>query len=278
MNSNQQLNILKVKDKNEKHYTQKYPLSNIPFRTLIIGKSQLSGKTNMIVNLLLNPDPRFYKKDFKGENIFLISGSAHSDKKLQTLVEEKEIENVFTEYEEESIEAIYEMIQEEYEEAVAKSKTPENYLMIFDDMSFSGIFRNKDFGIIKKIFANGRHINLSCIITAQKYTDIMTGIRENMTLGIFFNCSDKQLDVITDDINYITSKKEFKKKFRECTLQKHSFFTVNFTNDHTEMYLDCHFLPIDFRAQEPTYQNDLKVDRSISSSSAANDPTVSLKE
>jgi len=268
---NKPLDILKVKDKNEKHYTSKYPLSDIPFRILVIGKSQLSGKTNFLVNLLLNPDERFYKGDFKGENIFLISGSAGNDAKLQTLIKEKEIDNVFTDYDEDTIEAVYDMIEGEYEDAVEHNRVPENYLMIFDDMSFKGIFKNKDFGIIKKIFSNGRHINLSAIITAQKYTDIMTSIRENMTMGVFFNCSDKQLDVITEDINYATAKKEFKKVFRANTLKKHSFFVVNFTNDHESMYLNSQFQPIHFNENVMlTNQNltTLNNDKSSSGSSS----------
>ena len=122
--------------------------------------------------------------------------------------------------------------------------------MIFDDMSFSGIFKGKNFGIISKMFSNGRHINLSVIVTAQKYSDIMTSARENMTLGIFFNCSDKQLDLITEDINYITSKKNFKKKFREVTREKHSFFVVNFTNNPNEMYLNKNFEPINMKEED----------------------------
>jgi hypothetical protein len=282
-NSNQALNILRVKDKNEKHYTTKFPLSDIPFRILVVGKSQLSGKTTFLVNLLLNPDGRFYTGDFKGENIFLISGSVGNDRKLKTLIDEKDIENVFHDYDEDTIEAIYQMIQEEYEEAVSKNKKPENYLMIFDDMSFKGIFKGKDFSIIKRIFSNGRHINLSCIVTAQKYTDISTSIRENMTLGVFFNCSDKQLDVITEDINYSATKKEFKQKFRHCTREKHSFFVVNFTNDPNSMYMDCHFQPISFE-QENQNVPRLKSDKSSPSSSSSTagtelrDSSISLKE
>jgi hypothetical protein len=254
---NQPFNILKVKDKNEKHYIDKFPLSDLPGRIIIIGKSMLSGKTNFLVNLLLRPEAVFYKDDFKGENIYLISGSTKNDAKLKTLIEQKEIENIFTEYDETQVEALYEMIQEEFEEAIEENKVPNSSLIIFDDMSFSGVFKGKDFGIINKIFSNGRHINLSCIVTSQKYTNINTSIRENSTMGIFFNCSDKQLDVITEDVNYVTTKKEFKKKFREVTAEKHSFMVVNFTNDKEYMYMDSKFQPIVFeQPDEPTHHKE----------------------
>ncbi len=246
------LEIYKVKDKNEKFYTPKNIISDLPFRICIVGKSQLSGKTNLLVNLLCRND--FYGGDFLGKNIFLVSGSVNNDSKLQTLIIQKQIpeQNLFSEYDEELMEALYEMIQDEFEEAIEENKKPKNTLVIFDDMSFGGVFKQKNTGgIINKMFQNGRHINLSTIITSQKYSDIGNGQRENMTMGIFFNCSDKQLDLITEDINYKTNKKEFKKKYREtCGESKHSFFVVNFTNPKESMYLNSRFEPIEFDDEE----------------------------
>ena len=123
--------ILKVKDKNEKFYSPKQTISDLPARILIIGKSQLSGKTNFLCNILAQEN--FYLNDFKGENIFLISGSVKNDNKLQNLIECKEIEhgNIYSHYDEDLLEAIYEMIQEEFEENIENKKQPEKYLMNF---------------------------------------------------------------------------------------------------------------------------------------------------
>ena len=76
-NGPKSLKMLKMKDKAEKHYTPKPMIFDIPFRLLIVGKSQLSGKTNLVGNLLLDPMDQFYGRDFKGENIFIVS-SAHA--------------------------------------------------------------------------------------------------------------------------------------------------------------------------------------------------------
>jgi len=89
-------------------------------------------------------------------------------------------------------------------------------------------------------------INLSIIVTAQKYTDIPTSSRENMTGGIFFSCSEKQLDLITDDICYISNKKLFKKSFRNLTNIKHGFMVVDFSKPIDKRYLDSNFKPILF--------------------------------
>ena len=254
---NKSLEIYKVKDKNEKVYTPKNLISDLPFRICIVGKSQLSGKTNLLVNLLCRND--FYGGDFLGKNIFLVSGSCNTDAKIQTLIIQKSIpeQNIFSEYDEELMEALYEMIQDEFEEAIENNKTPKNTLVIFDDMSFGGIFKQRNTGgIINKMFQNFRHINGNIIITSQKYSDIGNGQRENMTMGIFFNCSDKQLDLITEDINYKTNKKQFKKKYREtCGESKHSFFVVSFTNPKESMYLNSRFEPIEFDEEEPIENN-----------------------
>tara|TARA_R110002153_G_scaffold185499_1_gene338595 strand:+ start:9798 stop:10559 length:762 start_codon:yes stop_codon:yes gene_type:complete len=240
------LQIYKMIDKSESYYTKKETIADIPFKMVVCGKSQLSGKTNFCCNMLLLPD--FYKNDFEGKNIFIVSGSINSDCKLSTLLSEKEVpaQNTFDFYDEELIKSIYDMIESEYIKHVEEKKRPPNYLIYFDDMSFSGIFKSKNFGIVNKIFSNGRHINLSVIMTAQKCTDLPSNCFENLTLGIFFSCSDRQLDKIEHDVNYHTNKKLFKQKFRSITSVPHSFLAVNFSNPPEEMYLDKNFEPIDF--------------------------------
>jgi len=242
-----ELKILKMRDSSESYYTKKDIIADLPFRMCIIGKSQLSGKTNFSAFILLSPS--WYLNDFDGEDIFIISGSVKTDKKLQTLIEEKDIppSNIYEEFDEEILEATYEMIEEEYNEAVNNNKKPKNYLWYLDDMSYKGDLKSSNFGIINKAFSNGRHINLSILLTSQKWTDILSSARENMSMGVFFNCSDRQLDNIIETVNYTTdNKKLFKKQFRIACKKKHSFFIVNFTNDFDEMYLDSDFKPIKF--------------------------------
>ena len=59
--------ILKVNDPSDSFH-QTMPVFDIPFKLLINGKSQLSGKTTIILNLLLQPEFGYDKK-FKGDNI-----------------------------------------------------------------------------------------------------------------------------------------------------------------------------------------------------------------
>ena len=72
MSKNKSYKILKVRDKNDSYYTPVDRLFDLPFRLLINGKSQLSGKTSVILNLLLNPQFG-YSNYFEGDNIWIIT-------------------------------------------------------------------------------------------------------------------------------------------------------------------------------------------------------------
>tara|TARA_R110000803_G_scaffold39715_5_gene85653 strand:+ start:2503 stop:3264 length:762 start_codon:yes stop_codon:yes gene_type:complete len=246
------IQILKVKDKNEKHHIKKGLLFDIPFRLLVVGRSQLSGKSNFVANLLLQDDPRLYKNEFEGENIYIFSPSHKSDFKLKTLIEEKEIpkENVFAEFDENVIEALYEIVKDEYNEAIENKEKPTPKLFFFDDMSAGGDLKGKTNGIISKIFSNGRHQLCSICITAQKYTDLPTSARENASGAVLFSGTDRQLDLMCDDHNYLEKKTDFKKMYRNATNEPHSFFVINYSNPIETRYMDKNFEPINIKSME----------------------------
>jgi hypothetical protein len=239
------IEIYKMKDKNEKFHIKKGKMFDIPFRLLVIGKSQLSGKSNFVANLLLQEDSRLYRDNFDGSNIFIWSPSLNTDYKIKTIIEELDIpkQNLFTEFDENTIEAIYELTKDEFNEAVADGDKPEPKLFIFDDMSAGGDLKSKTNGIISKIFSNGRHILLSTIMTAQKYTDILTSARENCSGAVLFSGTDRQLESIADDHSVI-DRKEFKKMYRKVTEEPHAFMVVNYSNPIDSRYMDKNFNPI----------------------------------
>ena len=91
---------------------------------------------------------------------------------------------------------------------------------------------------------NGRHILLSSLITAQKYTDLPTALRENLRGGIFFSGTDLQLEKIAEDHNILKDKKQFRNMYREVTKEPHTFLVVNYSNPVESRYLNCDFLPV----------------------------------
>jgi hypothetical protein len=234
------LEIYKVIDKADSYYTKKDLIFDLPLRIGIIGASQRSGKSSVIVNLVCRDE--FYNKDFKGENIYIISPSIENDLKLKKMIEVKDIpdHNLFTEYDEGLLEELYNMLAEDYKNSVDSREKPTNKLIIMDDLSYSGALKNKTHGIISKLFCNGRHILVSTLLTSQKYSDLLTTCRENLNGAVLFSCSNKQLDLIEQDHNFLKNKKDFNNMFRDATKEKHSFFVVNYTNGE-DLYQDSNF-------------------------------------
>ena len=238
-------NILKCKDCAEKHYTNKgKQLFNIPFKLGVIGASQRSGKTNIIVNLLGRPE--FYLNDFKGSNIFIFSPSITNDNKLKNLIKAKKIpeENTFSTYSEEVLGEVYKLIKEEYEEKIEEKKKPNDYLIYFDDLGFSGDLKGH-YNMIDKVVMNGRHLNISSIFAIQDNFQLSKQTRSNLSGLIVFSLSLKNLESIIEEHNYLDNKKQFIKMFRKVTNKKHSFIVINYSNETENRYLDSNFMPID---------------------------------
>ena len=239
--------ILKVRDKNDTYYTPIERLFDIPFKILINGKSQLSGKTTIILNLLLNP-VFGYDKLFDGDDIHIISNNK-LDNKLSMMCDKLDIpDDNRQEFDEDYLEVLYNDIEEEFMESVAEGSKPKNKLIIFDDCGYSGSLRSYNKGnIIDRLVCNGRHINLSQIYTSQRFSQCSTCLRTNLTGAIMFSTSMKELDLVSDDFNYMESKKQFIKMFRKETKEPRSFMVINFSNKPAEMYLDTEFNPIQWK-------------------------------
>jgi len=239
--------ILKVRDKSDGYYTPVDRLFDVPFKILINGKSQLSGKTTIILNLLLNP-VFGYDKMFDGDDIYIISNNK-LDNKLSIMADKLDIpEDNRQEFDEDYIEMLYEDIEDEFIEDTSEGRKPKNKLIIFDDCGYSGSLRSYNKGnIIDKLICNGRHLNLSQIYTSQRFSQCSTCLRTNLTGSIMFSTSMKELELISEDFNYMANKKDFIKMFRDETKKPRSFLVINFSNKPEEMYLDSEFQPIKWK-------------------------------
>ena len=247
MSKNKSYKILKVRDKNDSYYTPVDRLFDLPFRLLINGKSQLSGKTTIILNLLLNPTFG-YDKMFDGDDIHIISNNK-LDNKLAMMADKLDIpEENRQEFDEDYLEILYEDIEEEFMEDTSEGRKPKNKLIIFDDCGYSGSLKSYSKGnIVDKMICNGRHLNLSQIYTSQRFSQCSTCLRTNLTGAIMFSTSMKELELIAEDFNYMTTKKEFIKIFRETTAKPREFMVINFSNPPAEMYLNTMFEPIQWK-------------------------------
>jgi len=252
--SEKSYSIIKMHDNAENHRVQKQLTWDVPMRLLIIGKSLLSGKSNAVGNLLLRPYDNtdlsgegFYYNDFQGENIYIVCPSTNVDQKWSAIIEGKQIPggNIFNTYDEGELTNLYNKIVKQWhdaEDSEGKIKH-EQVLIVFDDMSFGGDLKSKIHGVMGAFACNSRHYLVSVIITAQKYTDISTTMRENASGFMLFNCSYKQKELIYNDVGEMP-KKEFMTMFNKATFEKHSFMVVNYTNPPDRRFLDQHFQPI----------------------------------
>ena len=234
--------IKKIKDIFDQSIVTKKNLFDLPFRIGLIGRSG-SGKTNILINLL---NDEFYGKDIDSDNIYIISGSLSSDNKIKDLVKRRKIplENLYAGYDEIEQMDLYDMLQENYNIAVFNKETPQHILLVYDDISFSNSLKNTSGGAIDKFSCNSRKFLCNIIFTSQKYTQLSTTVRENLNGLICASCSDKQLEIISEDFNYMGCKKKFRTTFRSLTDDKFTFFICNLTNEKQNRYLNSDFEPV----------------------------------
>jgi len=232
------MKIYKMKDNTDSYTIKKNKLFDLPMRLLLIGKSG-NGKSSFLGNLLLRKD--MYRNDFKPENIMIFSGSK-GDAKISTIIKELDIpeENLFYQYDDNEINVIYDMLVDNFNDAIAMKEKPEHTLILFDDLSYTNKMKtSKKESALDRLFCNGRKFLISTIVTAQKYSQLNTTSRENCSGMILNKCSNKQIELIEADINFMNSKKQFMELFKNVTNKKFSTFIVNFSNE--TIYQDSDF-------------------------------------
>lgn len=240
------IRIYKMIDESDSHTTEKKLIDNIPFRTLLCGRSGL-GKTSIIGSLLLLP--QFYSKDFLGSNTYIFT-PLKNDNKMKTIIKQNQIseENIFTEYDDEVLNTIYDFITDRYEEMIemgVKDKKKLNSLIVIDDMSFDGSLKSGLYNAVNRVFMNGRKHLCSIIISSQKHSQISTGQRSNATSIFFYNSNEKEKELFSSDNNYMGTKKQFNDLMLDNLKKKRDFIYVNYSNEKDEYYLDTDFNVID---------------------------------
>jgi hypothetical protein len=218
------ITIKKIKDESTNYHIKIDKAPDLPFKVGIIGKSQLSGKTNLMINLMCQR--KIYGKYFKGDNIYLVSPSLETYK-LKKFVECKKIpeENLFPEYDDDEVGALFEYLKDEFDNGNTKHK-----IIILDDCGFSA--RGSTSSNLDKLIITGRHYNISIMMLVQNYTMMSTNLRRNLT-GVFcFSCVMTEMEFICAEHNTCAlNKKDFMRAFINATKKKHNFLLIDYSKE-----------------------------------------------
>ena len=195
----------------QKHFLM--PSKN--FRMLLVGPSG-SGKSNLLINFLL--------KFLVYDKIYIYTKHMDQDcyRKLKRVLQNVEAETG--------------------EQILTIDNDPENIispddldphmqnLVVFDDLVLA------DKSIQRKmteLFVRGRHANTSCFYLSQMYHKIPRDIRLNSThLCIFDVCNNREMSLLSTELNTCFSRDEFNKMYCKCTQDAFDFLYVDRENKH----------------------------------------------
>ena len=199
------------------------PLQRGNFFYIVVGQPA-SGKTNLVMNLILRKKCFYYKQFHK---IYIFSASLHTIKQKIKLPKEQLVHGF-------DIERLSEIIQHEKEEAEEDDEKNKIHI-IFDDV-VSQIAKNLK--PMLHLLYNRRHIGggISVILTTQKLTKVPLELRTVASALFFFNTRNKQeTETLYDE--YVGFKKPQLKKVLDFVFDKpHNFLFLNFEKRHDEMY------------------------------------------
>jgi hypothetical protein len=215
MKENLKIRCIKTKNKILTKYKIPVIMPQLQFRLGIIAPSY-SGKSNLIVNLLKNNVFK-YNKIYKN-NIFIFSKTAGLDDIYNELKLPKS--NIIDNFDE----AFINEILDEQTENINDGNSP-NILFIIDDMVTDLDNQNQ---LIKKLFFNGRHYNLSTIITSQSYHKLPKDVRLNLSHLILFKIPDDDIKSVYKELPI--NKKLFEYYYDECTKKKYNFMYLDLKN------------------------------------------------
>jgi len=232
--------IRRVIDKSDSQVINMGILPNVRFFGMLVGKTGAS-KTTLLINMLLNPEFG-YSEIFKGENIYIFSGSLTSDKKLEKLIEAKEIpqSNLYSEYDNDLLNALYDKLEEDYNERDMNDEAVEYPLIILDDLSFA-MGRGKEFNGLTRLAQNSRKLGISVLITTQHYSQIPLAVRNNISFAVLYATSSKNLAIIEEEHNFLRTRREFNNMWKDNVIGKRDFIVVNYDNDKNQIYLNKEF-------------------------------------
>jgi hypothetical protein len=203
---------IKLGDNGALEFIQNEPhLPRHPFRMIINGASG-SGKTNLLFNMMFNPNFMLnYSK------VYLYAKDLQEDKYVW-------LKKIFEELEAESGEELF-TAEDSLDNVITTEELDRSRmnLIIFDDF-----VTEKNQSGVEELFKMARHANTSMIYLSQSYHLVPSFIRKNVTHVIFFKpTSKREIQTLVTDFASDCDKEDFKKLMVSATKEKHSFLFID---------------------------------------------------
>lgn len=238
-----------------------------PFKQLVLGASDRSGKTNKLQNYITRPFDihdetgfDFYVNDFDVKNIYLICRQAHIDKKWIKYQKLSDIpkENVLDHYNEIEMRRLYDRLKANHLKSISDETPPVHSLVILDDIAADGSLVAKRHGAISLLVCEGRHMFISTIVTAQYLADIPPKFRTNTSAIIFHKCTAKELDIIADHFfeGHKANRQLFMREFRKATRKPYSSFVIKLGDEYPYRYGNYEIIPALMELDDPVNIKD----------------------
>lgn len=181
-----------------------------PFRLLLIAPSG-TGKTTILVNMLLRPE--FYFNYFN--DIRIVSPSIFTDYKWKpvrdTIPDDLKPQHLYESFDPGMVSEILHRQREIIKELDGHKELAPRILLLFDDILAEKLFRVASTGPLEDLFARGRQLNISVIVSSQFYKEISTRARDNPTNIVIMNIgrNKKELSNIAEELSGPISEKQF---------------------------------------------------------------------
>jgi hypothetical protein len=151
-----------------------------------------SGKTYLLLNLL-----EHIKKEF--DEIICYLGAKDATQTFLNLAgkKTKPVVKILYQFDEKDLRKYYQKLEETQMALIKAKKEPKKILIVADDiLTFSGFMKTnrQSPSILEEISANYRHINLSMIITSQRYMQVIPALR-SLNFKYMFICSLGKKDI-----------------------------------------------------------------------------------
>jgi hypothetical protein len=196
---------------------------------LLMASPRYSGKTNLLINLLINKEMYCHKFD----EVFIWSKSYHNDPKWSNVQFDEDYakDHIFETYNEIKAQQLFQGIQER-----SKSTHVET-LFIFDDMMGDEILKAGKIQMLDRIAATGRHFDLSAIIIFQKFKKFSPTVRENATnVVVFEQKNSTAIEQLAEEYKGDMSKEDFLRIYQIATKEPFTFLHINLQVPQSERF------------------------------------------